>query len=479
MSLTDKPSVSERMESPPDSTVNRSAVLVLLVSSHFMLNLDSAIVEVALPTLKEGLGFGLSDLSWVANAYILTFGGFLLLGGRLGDTLGRRRVLTGGLALFALASLLGGLASSPELIIMARAAQGLAAAVISPTALSLLVQVFPGGTAEDRARRAKALGTLGAVAATGGSVGYFLGGVLTDLFGWESTFLVNVPVAAAAAAWAPRLLPADGPRPARLRIDLGSALTGCAGMTLLVYALVEAGPSGPFSARILGLGGLSLSLLCWFVVRQRRSADPLFPLRVLRHRAVRGANVVAALVNMAIGPVIFFLSLYIQQVLGFSPFTAGLAILPIVLSITAASALAGRLLSRHSPRAVTVTGLLLFAAGLVWLGLISGQSYWFEVLGPECLVGFGGGLVFVTFTACGTSGPDERDAGSASAVLTTSQKVGSASGLAVLTGIAGVGAGSGAVSAAAGYGAAILAAAVPVLAAVVVSIRWIPNRTEQ
>jgi EmrB/QacA subfamily drug resistance transporter len=477
-------SLTENRFSPPwaprpsaGRATNPAAALALLVSSHFMLNLDSAIVEVALPTIKNSLGVGLSELSWVVNAYVLAFGGFLLLGGRLGDILGRRRVFTGGLVLFALASLLGGLATVPELVVVARGAQGLAAAVISPAALSLLVQIFPNGTPAERTRRNKALGTLGAVAATGGSAGYFLGGLLTDTLGWESTFLVNVPLAAGAALCAGRLLPRDRPGTRPARIDLVSALTGCTGMTLLVYTLLGADAAGAFSPRTLGFGAFALVLLCLFVLRQQRSPDPLFPLHILRHSAVRGANAVAALINMAIGPVIFFLSLYIQQTLAYSPFAAGIAILPIVVSITVASSLAGRLLGRHGQRAVVVTGLTLFALGLVWLSQVSGDAYWTQVLGPECLIGFGGGLVFVTFTVCGTSGPDERDSGAASGVLTTSQKIGSATGLAVLTGVASVAPGG--ASSPSGYGSVFLVAAVPVLLAVAASVRWIPARSEQ
>ncbi|MEU3771941.1 DHA2 family efflux MFS transporter permease subunit [Streptomyces sp. NPDC032472] len=461
----------------------RGAALALLVASHFLLNLDSAIVEVALPSIKNDLGIALADLSWVANAYILAFGGFLLLGGRLGDLFGRRSVFIGGLAVFAAASLAGGLASSPALLVAARAAQGLAAAVISPTALALLMAVYPDRTAAERTERNKALATLGAVAATGGSAGYFLGGVLTDAFGWQSTFLVNVPVAAAAALAAPRLLP-RGARPgARGRFDVLSALLVGAGMTLLVYVLLGAPAAGWLSVRTVGLGVVAAVALVLFLLRQRTSSDPLLPLRIFRHRALRGANVIAALVNMAIGPVIFFLSLYTQQVLGYSALAAGLAILPVILTVTVSSTLAGRLLRQLSQRAVMAAGLSLFAAGLLWMGFISGGAYWTELLLPECLVGLGGGLVFVTFTVSGTSGLDEADSGSASGVLTTAQKVGASLGLAVLTALADArtraAAGGGAQEAGAllaGYQSAIWAAAVPVVLGLVAAAVWLPGR---
>ncbi|MFE2877629.1 MFS transporter [Streptomyces roseus] len=480
MTLTD-----DRTKALPaaDAHRRRGAALALLVTSHFLLNLDSAIVEVALPSIKNDLHIPLADLSWVANGYILAFGGFLLLGGRLGDLFGRRSVFVGGLALFAVASLAGGLASSPGLLVAARAAQGLAAAVISPTALALLMAVYPDRTPEERTARNKALATLGAVAATGGSAGYFLGGVLTDAFGWQSTFLVNVPVAAALALAAPGLLP-RGARPgARGRFDILSGVLVGAGMTLMVYALLDTQKYGWLSGRTLGLGGVAVAALVVFVLRQRVSPDPLLPLRIFRHRALRGANVIAALINMAIGPVIFFLSLYTQQVLGYSALAAGLAILPVILTVTVSSTLAGRLLRHWSQRTVMAAGLALFAAGLLWMGALSGGAYWSELLLPECLVGFGGGLVFVTFTVSGTSGLDEADSGSASGVLTTAQKVGASLGLAVLTALAdartraaAAGGAEGGQALLAGYQGAIWAAAVPVVLALVAAAVWLPGR---
>ncbi|MFC7986845.1 MFS transporter [Streptomyces sp. NPDC057336] len=476
MTLTDMPIEARPRPTAPD--VRPAAALALLVASHFLLNLDSAIVEVALPSVKRELGTTLAELSWIANAYVLAFGGFLLLGGRLGDLLGRRSVFVAGLVVFAAASLAGGLATSAPLLVAARAVQGLAAAVISPTALALLMVVFPDRTPEERAGRNKALAVLGAVAATGGSAGYFAGGLLTDVFGWQSTFLVNVPLAGLAALAAPRLLPA-GARPGRRgRFDVVSGALVCGGMTLMVYVLMGAHGAGWLSARTLGLGAVAALLLVLFVLRQRTSADPLLPLRIFRHRALRGANVVAALINMAIGPVIFFLSLYTQQILGFSALAAGLAIVPVILTVTVSSTMAGWLLRRMSQRAVMTAGLLLFAAGLLWMHGISGGAYWTELLGPECLVGLGGGLVFVTFTVSGTSGLDERDAGSASGVLTTAQKIGAALGLAVLTTLAGSGSASAAAGDAVleGYRTAILAAVVPVLLAVVAAAVWLPGK---
>ncbi|MGD3112011.1 MFS transporter [Streptomyces sp. YGL11-2] len=481
MTFTDNRAGTPVSATPP---VPRSgAALALLVASHFLLNLDSAIVEVALPSIENDLSVGLSGLSWIANSYLIAFGGFLLLGGRLGDLLGRRTVLVAGLLVFAVASLAGGLATSPALLVAARAGQGLAAAVISPTALALLMTVFPDRTAKERAGRNRALAILGAVAATGGSAGYFLGGVLADVFGWQSTFLVNVPVALALALAAPRLLPRGARTGPRGRFDLVSGLLVGSGMTLMVYVLIGARSAGWLSMKTLALGVLAAFLMVLFVLRQRTSADPLLPLRIFGRRALRGGNAIAALVNMAIGPVIFFLSLYTQQVLGYSAIAAGLAILPIILAVTVASTAAGWFLRHLSQRAVMCTGLILFAAGLLWMGQMSGGAYWAELLGPECLVGLGGGLVFVTFTTSGTSGLDEAESGAASGVLTTSQKIGASFGLAILTTLADArtrAAGSGAADAhealLAGYRLAVLAAAVPVVLGLLAAVIWLPGR---
>lgn len=480
MTLTDT-SVDDVPARTPRLT-RRTAALTLLVASHFLLNLDSAIVEVALPSIKDDLGFALASLSWVANAYVLAFGGFLLLGSRLGDLFGRRSVFSAGLLFFALASLVGGLASSPAVLVAARAAQGLAAAVVSPTALALLLAVFPDRTPQEKNQRNRALATLGAVAATGGSAGYFLGGVLTDAFGWQSTFLVNVPLAAGAALLAPRLLPRSAGPGLRGRFDIISALMVSGGMTLFVYVLLGGSSVGWTNSRTLGLGVLATALLATFVRRQRTSSDPLLPLGIFKHRALRGANVVAVLINMAIGPVIFFLSLYIQQVLDYSALAAGLAILPIVVTITVSSTMASWLLSHFSQRAVMTGGLIMFTAGLLWMGQISGGAYAAELLGPECLVGLGGGLVFVTFTVSGTTGLDEHESGSASGVLTTAQKLGASTGLAALATLAEQRSKAATATTAtsaevltAGYQVAILAAAIPVLAALAATAVWIPG----
>ncbi|MFF2409961.1 MFS transporter [Streptomyces sp. NPDC058092] len=459
--------------------------LALLVACAFMLNMDSAIVEVALPSIRADFGLALRGTSWVANSYILAFGGFLLLGGRLGDLFGRRRVFVYGLALFAVASLVGGMSSSPGALIGARVGQGLAAAVVAPSVLSLLITVFPDEGPEARLRRNKALSIMGALSAGGGSAGYFLGGTLTDVWGWQSTFLVNVPIAAGAALAAVRFLPETRPGLGG-KMNIAGALAISVGMTGVVYVFVDANKAGWTSPPTLFLSVLSLGILVGFFVAQKRSAEPLIPLRLFRSRVLRGANTVAALINMAIGPVILFVSFYVQDVLDYSALAAGLAIMPIVLTVTVSSTMTGWLLRHVSKRALMNTGLAMFACGLAWMSQMSGGTYWAELLGPECLVGFGGGLVFVTFTVSGTSDLDERDAGLASGVLTTSQKIGASFGLAVLITLAdgrterslAGGALSSREALTAGYQSAILAAIVPVLLAMVAATVWVPGRRQ-
>jgi len=460
--------------------VNKNAVLILLIGSHFLLNVDTAIIEVALPSVKADLDIGLGTLSWVANVYILAFGGFLLPGARLGDLLGGRRVFTAGLLLFAASSLLGTVATTPLTLLAARAGQGLAAAVVSPTALSLLMRVFPDGTPEGAAERKRALATLGAVAATGGTTGYFAGGALCDVFGWPSVFLVNVPLTLTAAWAAVRLLPADPPGRGLRRVGAGSAVLVCAGMTLLVYVLVSVNEPGRSAAWTATLGALALAALAGFFVVQRSSPEPLVPLRLFRRRAFRGAGAVAMLINAAIAPVVFFLSLYVQQVRGLSPLGAGLALVPLIGAVTFSSALAGRLLRRFSERLVMGAGLALFGGGVLWLSRAADGGSVTGLLGPECVVGLGGGLVFVTFTVSGTNGQPQQDAGSASGVLTTAQKIGASLGLAVLTNLA-TGAtrttsGEGAIGPA--YSTALLGAAVPVALAFVAALAWIPGKAD-
>lgn len=414
----------------------RGPRLALLAASHFMLILDSAVVDVALPSIGRDLHFTQQDISWVPNGYTLLFGGFLILGGRLGDLVGRRRLFVSGLVLFTAASLAGALAPSPGWLIAARGLQGLAAAIISPTALSLVLTLFPNRTPDETARRNKALGVMGAVAAAGGAFGLFAGGVLTDLWGWESIFYVNVPIGLLGVALAARLLPADSIADRSVGFDVVGAVTITGGVALVVFALLSTTETSWLSVRVTGAGMLAAALITAFVVVQIRSKYPLLPLRIFKGRQLFGANAVAGLINVTVGPTYIIVSLYMQQVLGLSPLSAGLALVPLAVTTVISSKLANQFLYRFSMRACTVGGLAVFTCGILWLSRISGGTYIAEIFGPLTLIGLGGGVVFVSFTVAGTAAANERDSGVVSGVLSTSQQIGSTLGLAILIAVA-------------------------------------------
>ena len=310
------------------STDRRWLALVLLAAAQFVVVLDASIVNVALPSIGASLNFSQDDLSWVVNAYTLTFGGFLLLGGRMADLLGRRRMFIAGLILFAGASLAGGLAQSDVWLIAARAVQGLGAALLSPAALSLVTMLFAEG-----AERNKAMGVWGAVAGSGGAAGVLLGGMLTEWAGWEWVLYVNVPIGIAAALLAPRLLPETRAEGAR-HFDIAGAVTVTAGLSLLVYSLVNANEAGWGSAETLILLAVAAVLLVGFVAIERRTKAPLVPFPgIFRHRSITAINVTALLIAMALFSMFFFISLYMQQVLGYDALEAGLAYLPLAFGI--------------------------------------------------------------------------------------------------------------------------------------------------
>lgn len=418
-------------------SVNRGAALALLAMTQFVLVLDAGIVGVALPSLVKGLGFAQADLSWVTNAYTLMFGGFLLLGGRLADYFGRRRMFMGGLILFSAASLLGSMSPSPGWLIGARAVQGFAAAVVSPAALSLLLITFPDSTDAEKTERNKALGVWGAVAGAGGAVGLILGGMLTDWLGWQSCFWVNVPIGVAAALLAPRILPEGAPSGPRTSFDLFGAFTVTAGLAGVVYVLVNAQKVGWASGETLGLGAVSLALLVAFVVTEARTKLPLVPLSIFRRPVLRGANVAAGLQVMGIMPAFFFLTLYTQQVLQYSPLKSGLSLVPVALSIVVAATVAGQLVARAGIKPTTIVGMLVLAGGLVWVsGMPANGHYVSDLLLPQIVIGLGAGLAWVALTVAGTAGASEEESGLASGLLNTSQQVGGALGLAILAAVA-------------------------------------------
>ncbi|MET0684676.1 MAG: MFS transporter [Solirubrobacteraceae bacterium] len=405
--------------------------LALLALAQFVVVLDASIVNVALPSIGRDLEFAQEDLSWVVNGYTLFFGGFLLLGGRMADLLGRRRLFIAGLVLFALASLVGGLATSPGMLIAARAVQGLGAALLSPAALSLVTVMFAEG-----AERNKAMGVWGAVAGSGGAAGVLLGGVLTEYAGWEWVLFVNVPIGLAAAALAPRLLP-ESRTTGHRTFDVAGAVSVTAGLTLLVYTLVDANDAGWTSGKTLGLGAIALALLATFVVVELRSKAPLVPFSIFKRRTITGTNVVALLVAMALFSMFFFVSLYMQLVLGYDALEAGLAYLPLAVGIIVSAGIASSLVTKTGFKPVLIAGLVLTAAGLIWFAQVSvGGDYVSDILFPSLLAAVGLGFAFVSMTIGAVSGTSSQEAGLASGLINTSQQIGGALGLAILVSIA-------------------------------------------
>jgi EmrB/QacA subfamily drug resistance transporter len=411
---------------------NKGLALGLLALTQFVIVLDASIVNVALPSIGRALDFTKDDLSWIVNAYTLTFGGFLLLGGRMADLLGRRRMFIGGLILFSFASLLGGLAQSEVWLIAARAAQGLGAALISPAALSLVTTMFSEG-----AERNKALGIWGAVAGSGGAAGVLLGGVLTEYAGWEWVLFVNVPIGIAVAALAPRLLPESRDQE-RTSFDIAGAFSVTAGLAIFVYALVDANNAGWGSTQTVGLLALSIALLAAFVGIESRTAHPLMPFSIFRLRTLRGANVVGLLIGMSLFSMFFFISLYLQRVLGYSALEAGLAYLPLAIGIIISAGVASQLVTRMGFKPPLVAGLLLIAAGLLWFSQVSapGGTYVGDVLFPSLLAAVGLGFAFVPVTIAAVTGTRPEEAGLASGLINTAQQVGGALGLAILAAVA-------------------------------------------
>ena len=414
-----------------DFREKRWLALILLCSAQFVVVLDASIVNVALPSIGDALEFSQENLPWVVNAYVLTFGGFLLLGGRAADLLGRRRVFMAGLLLVAVASLLAGFAATEGQLIAARAAQGLGAAIISPAALSIVTTTFSDG-----AERNKALGVWGAVAGSGGAAGVLLGGILTDGLGWEWVLWVNVPVALAAAALAPRLIAESRAEAETRAFDVAGAVTVTAALSILVYALVDANQAGWGSSQTLGLIALSVALLAAFVAIELRAAKPLVPFSIFRIRTLTGANVVGLLVGASLFSMFFFISLYMQQVLDYSAIHAGLSYLPLALVIMASAGIASQLVTKLGYKPVLAAGLMFIVIGLTWFSRVSvGGSFTTDILGPSLFAAAGLGFAFVTTTIAAVSGVDEHEAGLASGLINTSQQIGGALGLAVLSAV--------------------------------------------
>ena len=415
----------------PTEVRSKGLALALLAMTQFVVVLDASIVNVALPSIGTDLDFSQDDLSWVVNAYTLTFGGFLLLGGRMADLLGRRRMFISGLILFGVASLLGGLAQSDAWLIAARAAQGLGAALISPAALSIVTTTFAEG-----AERNRALGVWGAVAGAGGAAGVLLGGVLTEYLGWEWVLLVNTPITFVAAFFAPRLL-VESREERESSFDIPGALSVTAGLALLVYGLVNAAQAGWESGETLGILACALALLVAFVAIESRTKHPLMPFSIFRLRTLRGANIVGLLVGMSLFSMFFFISLYLQQVLGYEPLKAGLAYLPLAVLIVVSAGGASQLVTRIGFKPSLVMGMVFIAAGLLWFSRVSPDgTYVGDVLFPSMLVAIGLGFSFVPVTIAAVTGTEPGEAGLASGLLNTTQQVGGALGLAIAATVA-------------------------------------------
>src|SRR4051794_161734 len=385
---------------------NRWLVLVIVCLAQFMVILDATIVNVALPSIQRDLGFSTSSLQWVINAYTLVFGGFLLLGGRAGDLVGRRKVFVAGVIVFTTASLLNGLATSSEWLVASRALQGLGAALVSPAALSIITTTFAEG-----ADRTKALGVWSAIAAGGGAFGLLIGGVLTEAFSWEWIFFVNVPIGIATLLLALRYVPESRAVHRQATADIPGAVSVTAGLIVLVYAIVKAESFGWGSARTLGLAAVAVALLAAFVVIESRSPAPLIRLGIFRVRSLLGANSVMLVVAGGLFAFFFFATLYVQEILGYSPLEAGLAFLPITVGITIGAGLAQQLVKRIGVRAVSVLGMLIAAGGLLLLSNASvGGSYVEDILPGLIPQSIGMGLTFVPVTLIATTNVADEDA---------------------------------------------------------------------
>ena len=404
----------------------------LLVVAYFMTIVDLTIVNVALPTIGVKLHFPESDLQWVVTAYGLTFGGFLLLGGRAADLIGRRRLLMIGLALFSAASLACGLAGSDTFLIVMRGVQGFGAALVLPAALSIVMNMFPEG-----AERNKALGIWGAMGAMGATVGAIAGRLLTRYVGWEYIFFLNVPVGAAALALAPKIVPESRLRSERRRYDPFGAASITSALILVVYAISQAPQVGWAATQTIAMLAGAAGLLVAFVVVETRVEAPLLPLRLFRLSTVAGSNAVGFLLGASFFAFIFIGTLYMQQVLGFSALKTGLAWLAASVTSVAFAGLSQKLVTTTSAKMVMAFGMALIGGGILWATQIPAHgNFWHDLAGPFFVAGMGTAFAFIPVSIGALAGVTERDAGVASGLLNTSQQLGGAIGVAVVSSIA-------------------------------------------
>jgi EmrB/QacA subfamily drug resistance transporter len=411
------------------STDRRWLALIVLNLGTLMIVLDATIVNVALPSIRDDLGFTGESLAWVVNAYLLTFGGFLLLGGRLGDLFGHRRLFLIGIVLFTLASLACGIANSQETLIAARAVQGLGGAIVSAVALSLVMMLFT-----ETAERAKAMGVYGFVASGGGTIGVIAGGVLTDTLNWHWIFLVNIPIGVAVYALSLRLLPPDNVTAGDRRVDIAGAVTVTASLMLAVYAIVNGNSVGWLTGQTLGMLAASVLLLGAFLVIELRVSHPLMPLGLFKHRNISTANGVAVLLAGSMFAWFFLTALYLQLVLGYSPLKVGLAFLPSSLIMGAFSlGLSAKLVMRFGIKPPMVAGMLFMASGLLLYARVPVDgSFVLDVLPGSVLLGIGAGMGFNPLLLAAMGDVEPTEAGLASGVVNTAFMMGGALGLAVL-----------------------------------------------
>jgi EmrB/QacA subfamily drug resistance transporter len=405
---------------------NRTMVLGIILATYLMIVLDASVVITALPSIHESLHFSAADLSWVQSAYALTFGGFLLLGARAGDVLGRRTVFVLGIGVFTFASFWAGLAQSPAELLTARAVQGLGGAVAAPSTLALLTINFPEGH-----ERTRALAAYSAVAGAGGSVGLVLGGLLTDLISWRAAMFINVPVGALLMWLAPRYLAETEPRPSHF--DVAGAITSTLGMTALVYGFVRAAAQGWGDPGTMGSFAAGVVLLAAFVLNERRASHPITPLRLFASRERAGAYAARMLVVGGMFSMFFFLSQYLQGVRDYSPLRAGVAFLPMTLVMFSMVRAVPRLALRMGNAQLLTTGIALAATGMLWLSRLGEDTAFFPSIAlPLVLMGIGMGAALTPLTAAGIAGVEPEDAGAASGLVNAAHQLGGSLGLSVL-----------------------------------------------
>ncbi|MGW0662563.1 MFS transporter [Streptodolium elevatio] len=412
--------------SAPEGGGRKGIALLVIASCQLMVVLDITIVNIALPHIQTSLDFSTTGLAWVINAYTLTFGGLLLLGGRAGDILGRRRVFIFGVLLFVLASLLGGLAQESWQLLAARALQGIGGAIASPTSLALITTTFTEGPERNRA-----FGVFAAVSAGGGAIGLLAGGMLVEWLDWRWIFFVNVPIGLAIALATPRAIRESARHPGQF--DLAGALASTLGVGLLVYGFIRAAQDGWRDTLTMASFAGAVVMLAVFLTIERKTGQPITPLRMFADRNRSGSYAIMLCLAAAIFGMFFFLTLWVQDVLGFSPLRAGLAFLPVSAVIAVGAGLASQLLPKYGPKPFMVTGALLAAGGLAWLTQIDVNStYLGSVLGPIVVFGLGMGMQFVSLTLMAVSNVAEQDTGAASGLLNATQQVGGSLGLSIL-----------------------------------------------